>query len=156
MFHAPAVPHCPRKIAGAGCVCSLSPNQSLWPLLVTGDKGRTGAPFPHPHRHPAQETKLCSLGPTPPSVTSSAHTAIVCRMSSSPPGTLKRLWWGVGDEAGKDQEGPAGGEGISLGNELAKASSQNEQGPRELRAWTRTSTHACPGLSLPVCGTSWL
>lgn len=82
-----------------------SPNQTLWPLVVSGAKGRTGALPPYPH--PTQETKLCSLRPIAPSVTSPAHTQpVACRMSSYLRETPKRIWWGVGGSSReRHQEG---------------------------------------------------
>lgn len=76
----------------------------------------------HPHPHPTQETELCSLRPNPPSVTSLAHTEpVACRMFSCLHETPKRIWWGVGGRSRERyQKGPAGGEGISLGNETSR------------------------------------
>lgn len=90
-----------------------------WHLETREGQGYILPPYPHPHAHPAQETELCSLRPIPPSVTSLAHTEpVACRMSSCLPETPKRIWWGVGGRnRQRYQEGPAGGEGISLGNE---------------------------------------
>lgn len=126
MFHAPVATPPPPTSQGRWLVqgvhtASLPARLCGPPWHLETREGQGYYPL-HPHPHPTQETELCSLRPNPPSVTSLAHTEpVACRMFSCLHETPKRIWWGVGGRSRERyQKGPAGGEGISLGNETSR------------------------------------
>lgn len=87
------------------------------PSWYLGTRGEQGHHPLMPHLPPHQETTLCSLGPIPPWVTSSAHRASCLQSIFRVGSSGGELGVGAGEEPYRRQEGLEGGEGISLGNE---------------------------------------